>query len=372
MTKTIVIVGGGLAGTQIANSLEKVVPEDHQIILIERRSHFYYAVAGARLAVVDKDDQMLIPYTRLFGKPENKVIQASVIQMDSSKVVLDREISGLGKEVQYNYLIIATGSKYPLPGHPQENDLADIKREYATMRYNIKLANSVLLVGGGAVGIELAGEIRENYPDKKISIIHPFDSLLSEDLPDSFRKKADQLVKKNKIDVIYKDSIVNPPSSYYFPNAPVVTKEGKSVNVDLVILTYGNRPATEWISDDIKSANGYIKVRPTLQVDHPDYPHVFVAGDAADLKESKQAFRIPGYVTTVTKNLMSLIQSKKPSQLHKTEPKILFLAFGTKQGTGYTSHLGGFHVGSWIISKIKGENLLVDKHYITLNQKQPE
>ncbi|KAI8976900.1 hypothetical protein BDB01DRAFT_801803, partial [Pilobolus umbonatus] len=334
------------------------------------RSHFYHSIAGVRLAVVDKDNEMLIPYTRLFGKPENKVIQASVIQMDSSKVVLDREISGLGKEVQYNYLIIATGSKYPLPGHPQENDLADIKREYTTLRSSIKQANSVLMVGGGPVGIELAGEIRENYPDKKISIIHPFDSLLSEDFPDSFRKKADQLVKKNKIDVIYKDSIVNPPSSYYFPNAPVVTKEGKSVNVDLVILTYGNRPATEWISDDIKSANGYIKVRPTLQVDHPDYPHVFVAGDAADLKESKQAFRIPGYVTTVTKNLMSLIQNKKPSQVHKPQPQMMAMSFGTKQGTGYSGMLGGFHLGSWLVSTIKSKTLFVSQSYSTLNQKQ--
>ena len=44
--------------------------------------------------------------------------------------------------------------------------------------FQIDKANNVIIVGGGAVGIELAGEIADKYSAKMITIIHSNTSLV--------------------------------------------------------------------------------------------------------------------------------------------------------------------------------------------------
>jgi len=53
----------------------------------------------------------------------------------------------------------------------------------------IEKAKSIIIVGGGAVGVELAGEIIYKYPMKKITIVHSHDRLI-ERLDSSVGKKA--------------------------------------------------------------------------------------------------------------------------------------------------------------------------------------
>ena len=45
--------------------------------------------------------------------------------------------------------------------------------------FQVKQSNSVVIVGGGAVGIELAGEIRDSYPSKRITLVHSKPELIS-------------------------------------------------------------------------------------------------------------------------------------------------------------------------------------------------
>ena len=73
----VVIVGGGYAGINAAINLEKSLPKDSQIVLVEAKDYFYHNVGTVR-AAVSKDfiKQVTIPYDKLFKKSENKVLQA--------------------------------------------------------------------------------------------------------------------------------------------------------------------------------------------------------------------------------------------------------------------------------------------------------
>jgi NADH dehydrogenase FAD-containing subunit len=42
----------------------------------------------------------------------------------------------------------------------------------------LKGATNVLVVGGGTLGVELAGEVLTDYPDKKVTLVHSRDRLL--------------------------------------------------------------------------------------------------------------------------------------------------------------------------------------------------
>lgn len=313
------------------------------------------------------------------------MIQASAEQLLKNELVLDQSVEEFGDRIPYDYLVIATGTHYPFPGKVSELDYETAHSRMQSLRSDVKSAKSVVIVGGGSVGIELAGEIREVYADKKITIVHSKDSFL-DDFDNSTAKSKKNtlaLVQKNNIDTIFNDVVVLPAGSkkpYYKPLDGVVqTKRGKSIqNVDLVMLAFGNRPQTEWLKNtdlgaEIVSSNGYIKVKDTFQVDHSDLSHVFVLGDAADFNETKLALRTNTHAPIVANNLVQVAIEKRPvpTGLHKSTLDLMFISFGKTQGIGYVPLLGGIHVGSWLVSKLKGNSLFAYKSWETLNLREP-
>ncbi|KAG1146352.1 hypothetical protein G6F36_015042 [Rhizopus arrhizus] len=181
--KNIVIVGGGFAGVETANVLEKELARSndsqYRIILIEKKTHFYHTIAGLRSAVIDWDQQILVPYTNLFKSDKHHVIQASAVQFEKDHIVLDREVQGFGSSIPFDYLILATGTKRHPPAQSLATDIKDIQSDLQQTRQRIQSAKSILIVGGGPVGFELTGEIRDVYEDKEITLIHSNNRLFS-------------------------------------------------------------------------------------------------------------------------------------------------------------------------------------------------
>jgi apoptosis-inducing factor 2 len=48
----------------------------------------------------------------------------------------------------------------------------EIRAHYQSMHQQIAEAEKILIVGGGPLGVELAGEVKRAYPDKTVSICH--------------------------------------------------------------------------------------------------------------------------------------------------------------------------------------------------------
>ncbi|CAO3610137.1 unnamed protein product [Mucor hiemalis] len=382
--KNIVLVGGGFAGIGTANALEKALlksnDQDHRIILVEKKSHFYHAIAGLRSAVLDWDNKIMIPYTHLFQNKKNIVVQASAIQLEANKLVLDQSVPEFGETIDFDYLVIATGTQYPAPAKATALDYDTTRANLVSLRSEIKSSQSIVIVGGGPVGIELAGEIREIYPKTKITIVHDQSTFVSE-LPKISQKLVD-LTVKNKVDTLFNDAVIVPPAlknNYYHPEAKTVeTKNGKSIeNVDLVLLAFGNRPETAWfkntrVGSEIVADNGYIKVKKTFQVDHPELSNVFVLGDAANFNETKLAYRIGTHVPVVVQNIVQMaVKNKQPQAEYKKAPDAMFVTFGKKQGVGLLPLFGGIAVGGWAVGTLKGGSLFTSKSWETLNLKEP-
>ena len=60
-------------------------------------------------------------------------------------------------------LVLATGSKWSGPVDIPDSE-ADLRRFASQWREKFKAAEDIAIVGGGAVGVELSGEIRDQYP----------------------------------------------------------------------------------------------------------------------------------------------------------------------------------------------------------------
>lgn len=64
----------------------------------------------------------------------------------------------------------------------------------------LRAAKSVLIVGGGAVGVEVAGEIASVLPDKQVTLVHSKRQLLVDDKP-RMSNNAIHWLKQHKVNV---------------------------------------------------------------------------------------------------------------------------------------------------------------------------
>ena len=157
----LVIVGGGYLGAELAKSLES----DMDVTLIERASHFTHAPAMIR-AMVDPSvmDAALIPYDKLLT--QGRIIRAEAVSVDAAGVELAN-----GTRVDGDYIVLATGSSNFAPFKSANGDITSLRDDNARWNASLISAKTVLIIGAGAVGTELAGEIAHAYPDKTVTIV---------------------------------------------------------------------------------------------------------------------------------------------------------------------------------------------------------
>lgn len=172
----IVIVGAGFGGLWAAKALSKAPVE---VVVIDRENHhvfqpLLYQVATAGLSPAD----IAAPIRGILGTYENiSVMLGEVIGVDVAKRTVS--VKG-GRQVSYDYLVLATGARHSYFGHDDWEPIAPgLKRiEDATeIRRRILLAferaenemdagerrrlMNLVIVGGGPTGVELAGALAE-------------------------------------------------------------------------------------------------------------------------------------------------------------------------------------------------------------------
>jgi NADH:ubiquinone reductase (H+-translocating) len=172
----VVIIGGGFGGINLIKNLPK---KDFQIILLDRQNYngfwpLLYQVATAGL----EPDAIGEPFRKMFGGvfPDFHFRLVRVTEIDTATQTVTTVIGDL----TYDYLVIATGTRsndfgmawvkqfaFPLKRIPHALDLrshllqifeqANMIKDEAIRQ---KLLN-IVIVGGGPIGIEVAGALAE-------------------------------------------------------------------------------------------------------------------------------------------------------------------------------------------------------------------
>ncbi|MCC6544831.1 MAG: NAD(P)/FAD-dependent oxidoreductase [Nitrospirae bacterium] len=115
VSKTILILGGGIGGIVSASRLRKKLPSEYRIILVERNPmyiftpSFLWLMTGLRTA-----EQISRPLTEL-GKKGVEIVTGDIQQIDPE----NRTIQVNGREIKGDYLIIALGAElipHKIPG----------------------------------------------------------------------------------------------------------------------------------------------------------------------------------------------------------------------------------------------------------------
>ncbi|KII93171.1 hypothetical protein PLICRDRAFT_26482 [Plicaturopsis crispa FD-325 SS-3] len=358
--KNVVIVGGGSAGAGIARALSaKLNHATHNLILINPRPYHIYYIATARI-VVDAsshlEDTAFIPYDKLFVKGNGTFKQGSVTSITPNKGSKGGRVTlASGEEIEYEVLALTPGSKWTGPlDFPEEP--AEVTAFIKTSRAQFEAAKHIVIAGGGAVGIEIAGEVKDLWPTKKVSIVQGDILLLNKTYPEKYRTAIGHNVAKRGVEIIYNDYIDEFPA----PGVSVKTRNGKSLDGDLIISARGITPHTEFVKSlgpDTLTGQGFIKVRPTLQLAAAD--DIFAAGDAIDWAEQKQAAKAGTHAGIVAANILSYVAGQAPAKVYKGSFELIVVTNGRGGGVGYFGVLWGIVVGDWAARLIKAKDLMI-------------
>jgi len=176
--KNIVIIGASFAGYYAAKLLVNSVPTGYRVVIVEKSSHFQFTWVFPRFSVIGgHEHKAFIPYGPwLSGAPEGSwlMMQDSVLEVGESAISLQS-----GEKLDYEYLVVATGSRANAPSRlnvNQKQDGVDLLQE---IQSRIRNAKDFVVIGGGPAGVELASDAKSLYPEKQVTLVHSRKTLLN-------------------------------------------------------------------------------------------------------------------------------------------------------------------------------------------------
>lgn len=308
----VVIIGGGFGGMKAA--LELANKPQVRVLLLDKNNHhlfqpLLYQVATAGLNPAD----IAVPIRAQFADAANVEVHMAQVKMVN---LAEKFVVTANDEIEYDDLIIATGTQHNYFGHPEwESYAPGLKTlEQATeIRRRVLLAfelaentfDSVqqkelltfVVVGGGPTGVEMAGaiaDISRTVLVKDFKHINPAQAriVLVEAAPQIMATFDPKLAERAKHDLKELGVEVLTNSMVQNINADGVQIGNQFLRAHTVIWGAGVRAAPlKCVPDIPRDQAGRIKVQAELTL--PAYPGVYVVGDMASL-ELRPSVYLPG------------------------------------------------------------------------------
>ena len=349
----MVVVGGGYGGVNAAKALDA----DAQVVLVEPKDAFVHSVASLR-ALVDPEfaPRMFLPYDKLLER--GRVVQDRATRVGIHRVVLES-----GDELEADYVVLASGSSYPFPAKSDVDSTASAIAKYAAASDRVSRAERVLLIGAGAVGIELAGEIKAVWPDKPVVLLDAIDDVLGEtyrpDLRAELRSQLESIGVELTLGAPLRALPAVPPTE--LQPFTVVTRHGREIAADIWFQCFGVHPESDYLDAELaaaRGADGFVHVEPTLQV--RGFETVFALGDVSDA-DAKMAGLAGRQARLVAKNIRKLIAGEPDLAVYEPMPPAIIVPIGPELGSGQLPNHEGL-APSELVSAAKGQDLMVDRY----------
>ncbi|CAH9148789.1 unnamed protein product [Cuscuta epithymum] len=338
--KNVVIVGGGVGGSLLAYILQNYC----DVFLIDSKEYFEISWASLRSMVEPSFA------TRTVINHSEYLHNARIISSPATDITRNEVMTKHGQRIAYDYLVVATGHLENGSSTRQEK-LNYYQRENDT----IQSANSILIVGGGPTGVELAAEIAIDFPSKKVTLVHKHSTLL-EFIGQKAGNRALKWLTSKKVNVILGQSVdLRSPS-----NGVYRLSGGETVVADCHFLCAAKPFGTSWLKDtDLRDSldnQGKLMVDANLRV--KGHNNIFAIGDIVDIKELKQGFIAQNHALLAAKNVKLLISGAKEQKLAKYKPgiKMAIVSLGRRHAV---MQVGCKTFSGRIPGKIKSEDLFV-------------
>jgi len=367
-TKKILILGGGFGGIRAALELEKAKLSNARIILISDKSHFEYHAALYRLVTGRTPLEVCIPLHDIIDDKQIEIVIDEVTAVNLAA----RTVIGKFARYQYDYLVLGLGSEtsyFSIPGLKElsfdfksisgalrlKQHFHDILETHHLGKSKEKLpAANFVIIGGGASGVELAGELAVYITDLAAS--HDFNpELVTIDLveaaprllpnmPEGFSRTVTNRLRYLGVNIFTNRSVLREDvERLYLKDMELQTKT--------VIWTAGIKPHR--LYSEIQGlqfdSRGRVKIAEHLEV--PNFQGVFVIGDAAATKYSGMAQTAIYDGRFVAAAISKLIRNEEPLSYNAKKP-FYAIPVGPRWAAALIGGVSFYGQLGWIIRRI--------------------
>jgi NAD(P)H-nitrite reductase large subunit len=268
-----VIIGNSTASVGCIEGIRKVDSKG-KITVISDEPHHTYGRPLISYMLLGKTDEEHMKY-----RPDDFYEKNNVTTILGKKVVsIDKDKKELslddGKTVEYDKLLVATGSR---PFVPPMEGLDKVENKFSFMTLDdakalgkaINSDSKVLVIGAGLIGLKCVEGIVDKV--KSVQVV----DLANRILPSILDEKGSALVQryledKKNIEFTLNDSVAQ------FADNKATLKSGKVIDFDVLVVAVGVRPNVELVSEIGGDVQRGIVVNTKSETSIPD---VYSAGD---------------------------------------------------------------------------------------------
>ncbi|KAK4938180.1 hypothetical protein LTR10_021339 [Elasticomyces elasticus] len=325
------------------------------ITVVDERDGYYHLI-GSPLALASQEyaAKAWTKFSKLPALKDVRFIQGTVETVDCKKkqaAITETATQSL-LELDYDFLVAATGLRRVWPVVPQTHTRETYLSEVGNHIDAVRMAKEgVVVIGGGAVGIEMAAELKLVMPDQKVTLIHSRDKLCSsEPLPDEFKDRCLLTLRESGVDTIMAKRVTETKTSQS-PSGEttwdLTLADGSSLRADHVIYAISRSiPSTTYLPASVLDQEGYVRVTPRLNLssESPNSLYHFAVGDMikwSGIKRCGGAMHMGQYAGhNVHQLMLKQLHGIEPEFLELNEfPPVMGIAIG-KQGVAWWREAG--------------------------------
>ncbi|OBT64790.1 hypothetical protein VE03_06492 [Pseudogymnoascus sp. 23342-1-I1] len=372
----IVILGSHFSGLGTAHSLlrdilpvlSKQTPDvTYHVTIVAPHTEYFYNIPGPRYLVgkeIITTSKLFFPIAgalKEYGADQYATVLGKATAVDPKKKVVSVALQdGTAQEIEYQSLVIATGTTSNSKLW-QINDHEDLtKALYVSVQAALPTAKKVLIAGGGAVGVETAGEIATHYPKAEVTILSGNDQLLPRLVPGN-SSSAEARLGALGVKTVHKTR-VRSATENADGSSTVVFSDGTTQTVDLYIDATGGKPNSSFLPPAWLNAKGYV-VTDGSKTLRTNTPGVYALGDVADYSSGSLIDAAASILPVSTSIGIDIATSAGKEGLFKQ--KVFKGMDGTQiVPTGPSSGVGqimGWRVPGWLVWLIKSRTFFVEK-----------
>ena len=326
--KNIVILGGGFGGFYTFLSLRRLMRKGQiTVTLVSREDHFLFTpflheVVSGKL----RARSLKITLSSFLNRYGARFINAEVLRVDTS---MKKVVTGIG-DIEYDIMIVALGASVNFFGIEGKDSLVALKTLVDAQKLKADLykilkspshqRSRVIIIGGGATGVEITAEIADMFASSQrsrseILLLEAMDDILphtNKRLKDvakqSLKKRGVKLRLQAMVKKVRKHSIE--------------LTNGEIISFDCVIWTAGVKAIDcNFYPLQSKSKANRLKILPTLQLKKD--PSIFAIGDIADGYPMTAQVAV-AQAKIVAKNIQALLLGNQLTEFIYTPKGMLF------------------------------------------------
>ncbi|KAI3573692.1 hypothetical protein IWW34DRAFT_754329 [Fusarium oxysporum f. sp. albedinis] len=384
----IVILGGNFAGVSTAHYLLRhVLPAlnstngnkpGYKVTLVSPSSHTFFKIAAPRALIsaevvpLDKCFASIPDGFSQYNQFEFGFVQGEAIQVDETLRIVSVSSADHATiiPVQYDSLVIATGTTSPSPLWTLHGDFKHTAAAFEDMHQRLPQAKTIIIVGGGPTGVETAGEIAHFYKEKHITLLSGNIRLLPRLSHATVSKSAERQLESLNVKTIHNIKV---NSATELPNGQtsVSLSDGSSRTVDIYINAIGGAPNTaflpaSWLNESKHVATDGSTLRATKAP-----TCTYSIGDAASYSKGgimDAKYPVPALCYSILSDLREATNGKdggvgakaplKESTYKQIKTELQFVPIGPKGGVGVAF---GYYVPSFFVWLLKSRTFFLEK-----------